>query len=78
MYLFMAVLGVSCSKGDLSRQDTWGSCLLVACRLSSCSTQAYLPCGMWDPSSQTRHPTHVPCIGRQILNHRTTREVPYP
>ena len=27
-------------------------------------------------SSQTRHRTHVPCIGRQTLNHRTTREVP--
>ena len=27
-------------------------------------------------SSRTRAPTHVPCIGRQILNHCTTREVP--
>ena len=26
-------------------------------------------------SSQTRDRTHFPCIGRQILNHRTTREV---
>ena len=26
--------------------------------------------------SQTRDQTHVPCIGRQILNHWTTREVP--
>ena len=25
-------------------------------------------------SSQTRARTHVPCIGRQILNHCTTRE----
>ena len=29
-------------------------------------------------SSQTRAQTHVPCIGRQILNHCTTREVPLP
>ena len=28
-------------------------------------------------SSQTRDQTQVPCIGRQILNHWTTREVPY-
>ena len=27
-------------------------------------------------SSQTRNRTHVPCIGRQILKHCTTREVP--
>ena len=27
-------------------------------------------------SSQTRDQTHVPCIGRQILNHCTTREIP--
>ena len=26
-------------------------------------------------SSHTRHQTHVSCIGRQILNHWTTREV---
>ena len=30
---------------------------------------------MWDPSSWTRDGTHVPCTGRQILNHWTTREV---
>ena len=27
-------------------------------------------------SSRTRAPTHVPCIGRWILNHCTTREAP--
>ena len=27
-------------------------------------------------SSQTRAQTHVPCIGRQILNHCATREAP--
>ena len=27
-------------------------------------------------SSQTRARTHVPCIGRQTLNHCATREVP--
>ena len=34
------------------------------------------PNGVWDLSSPTRDQTHVPCIGRQILNHWTTREVP--
>ena len=27
-------------------------------------------------SSQTRDQTHVPCTGRQILNHWATKEVP--
>ena len=31
---------------------------------------------MWDLSSPTRDRTRIPCIGRQILNHWTTREVP--
>ena len=26
-------------------------------------------------SSRTGNPTHVPCIGRRILNHRTAREI---
>ena len=33
-------------------------------------------CGLWDLSSLTRDQTHVPCFGRQILNHWTTREIP--
>ena len=32
--------------------------------------------GMWDFSSLTRDLTRVPCTGRQILNHWTTREIP--
>ena len=31
--------------------------------------------GLHVPSSQTRDPTRVPCIRRQILNQWTTREV---
>ena len=31
---------------------------------------------MWDLSSLTRDRTRVPCIGRRILNHWTTREIP--
>ena len=33
-----------------------------------------LPCN--NLSSPTRDQAYVPCIGRQILNHCTTREVP--
>ena len=33
-------------------------------------------CGTWDLSSLTRHRACVPCIGRQSLNHWTTREIP--
>ena len=36
----------------------------------------FWPQGMWDLSSPTRDQTCVPCIGRQILNHWTAREVP--
>ena len=43
---------------------------------SGCGSWAGLPCGMWDLSSLTRDQTLVPCIGKRILNHWTTREVP--
>ena len=36
----------------------------------------FWPRGIWDLSSLTRDRTHAPCIGRQRLNHWTTREVP--
>ena len=43
-------------------------------RLSSCGTRAVVP---WHVgSSWTRDRICVPCIGRQILNHGATREVP--
>ena len=45
-------------------------------RLSSCGPWVKLPWVMWDLSSLTRDQTHVLSIGRQILNHCTTREVP--
>ena len=52
--------------------------------MSSCGTGALewvdglsCPVGMWvGSSSPTRDGTHIPCIGRLILTHRTTREVP--
>ena len=57
-------------------------CLGVACGLSRCGTQAQelgymglvaLRCVR---SFRTRDRTHIPSMGRQILNHWTTREVP--
>ena len=33
--------------------------------------------GTWDLSSPTGNQPHIPCIGRQSLNHRTTGEVPF-
>ena len=50
--------------------------VVVVCRLSSWGALgAQLPCGTWDLSSLTMDGTRVPCIGRRILNHWTTREV---
>ena len=43
--------------------------------LSSCGTRVKLLCSL-ERSSKTRDWTRVPCIGRRILNHWTTREVP--
>ena len=44
--------------------------------LFNCFLFLATPCGMWDLSSLTRLQTHIPCVGRQSLNHWTTREVP--
>ena len=51
------------------------SLFLGALELSHCA-QAYSPQGMWDLSSQTRDWTYISHIGRQTLNHSTTKEVP--
>ena len=45
-------------------------------RLSSCGAEAQLPCGSWDLPGPGVEPVS-PCIGRWILNHWTTREVPF-
>ena len=44
--------------------------------LSNRGPRAWLPCGSWDPSSQVRDRTCAPYIGRRILNHWATGEVP--
>ena len=44
-------------------------------RLSSCGSRAQLLRGVWDLPRPGLEPVY-PCIGRQILNHRATRETP--
>ena len=65
---------------ELSSCSTWApECMgsvVAACGLSSCGVLAQLPHSMCDLSSPTRDRTRVPCIGRWILNHWTTREIP--
>ena len=83
----MATLGLSCGTWDLSLWQA-GSFVVVhrfsslwhtgsrAHGFSSCGVWAQLPHGTWDRSSLTRDRTCIPWIGRRILNHWTTREVP--
>ena len=90
--LVFSSLGVACGLQSVWALELWcpgsrehGLCslrhagsLVKARELSSCGARAYLPHCMWDLSSPTRDWTHVPCIGRWILYHWTTREVPVP
>ena len=77
IYLFILFLAASSLK--LRHAGSF----IVMCRLFSncgawtqwCGMRASLPHSMWDLSSPTRGWTCVPCIGRQILNHWTAREV---
>ena len=58
----------------------WGLLLLQStgprAQQSACGVLAGLLRGIWDLNSPTRDRTHLPCIGRWILNHWTVREVP--
>ena len=63
-------------------QQSWhASSVVVACGLQSAGS-VVVGMGLVVPqhvgSSRTRARTHVPCIGRQILNHCTTREALIP
>ena len=48
--------------------------LVVAYRLSSCST--CIPTDAGSSFPKTTDGIYIPCVGRQILSHWTTREVP--
>jgi len=73
-FFFFAALGLP--------WNMWALCcgtqaLSRACSgLSTCGTRAYLPQDMWDLSSLDRDRTCVSCLGRWILHHWTTKEVP--
>ena len=75
-YLSMAALGLPCNAraphcGDFSR---CGARALAHALLWLWCTDLVAP---WHVgSSVTRDQMHVHCLGRWILNHRTTREVP--
>ena len=89
----MALLGLCCcpqafssccKQGQLSSCGVWASRGVFFC----CKAQALMPklqwlwytglLAMWHvESSWTRDRTHVPCIGRWLLNHWTTWEVLY-
>ena len=62
--------GFSCGAQALGGQPS----VVAVCGFSSCGAQVLLPCGMGG-SSHTRDRTHVSCMGRQILNHWTIREI---
>ena len=70
LYLFIYLFG--CTGSQLGHAGSF-----TATRwLGSCRARAYSLCNSWDLSSSTRDWTYVPCIGRWILSHWTTREIP--
>ena len=69
--LFIAVCGPLTITASLVAEHR-----LQTRRLSRCGSRAGLVAPWNVGSSQTRARTHVPCIGRQTLNHCATREAP--
>ena len=73
------------ARGLLSGCSAWAlhCCDLCCCRALALGIQAsiFVAMGLVTPphvgSSQTRNWTCVPCLGRQIPKHWTTREVPW-
>ena len=87
LFFILAMLGLCFGVQAFSSCSLQGLLLLWrtgsrAGRLSSCPVRAYgmwnVEHGMWNLSSLTKDWAGVPCIGRWILNHWTTREVPGP
>ena len=81
-HLFLALC--CCTWGLFSSCGVQASCCggFYCCRVWAVGWRGFSSCGTWAEfpmyveSSWTRDQTHVPCIGRQILIHCTTREVP--
>ena len=76
IHLFLAALGVCCCRGYtlVGASHLWQSTGSRVRRLQQLWLIG-LAALQRAESSLTRDQTHVPCIGRQILNHWTTREV---
>ena len=84
-WVFVATRGLSssCGKQGLLFFAVWGLLIVVASlvakhglySMDSVAVVHGLSCPQHVDSSQTRDRTCVLCIGRQILNHWTTREV---
>ena len=90
IYLFLAVLGLRFCVRAFSSCGERGPLFITVCGAltvvaSRCGVQApdVQAQQLWPTgpaalrhvgSSQTRARTRIPCIGRQILNHCTTRE----
>ena len=80
----------SCGEQGLLFVAAHGLLTVVASLVAEHGLQARSSCGTWAQwlwrtgliapwhvgSSRTRAQTHVPCIGRRILNHCATREAP--
>ena len=86
LFIYSAVLGLSCSMQDLccsmldlccSMQDLWLQCTQSVVVGMGSVVAAQLLCGMWDPSTPTRDLICIPYTARWILNYWTTRKVPY-
>ena len=91
MYLFLATLGLRFCAQAFSSWGKWGPLfisilpwrwrLLLQSTDFRAQTRASQHAGLVAPqhvrSSQIRDQTHVPCFGRQILNHWATSEVLY-
>ena len=78
-WVFVAACGLSlvvASRGYSSLQCAGFSLRWFLLLQSTGSRHAGLVAPRHVGSSQTRARTHVPCVGRQILNHCATREVP--
>ena len=85
-WVFVSVRGLSLVAASGGHSSSWCAGLsllrplLLQSTVSRCAGSvvvAYGPsCSAACGISQTRARTHVPCIGRQILNHCATREAP--
>ena len=88
LFIYLAVLGLrfcarafsSCGKRGPLFIVVRGPLTIAASLVAEHKLQTRRLMGLVAPrhvgSSQTRARTRVPCIGRQILNHCTTREAP--